>query len=147
MPTDGKNCRKCFIENCSKCSGTKKNNICSICMEPYNPIYDKKKKIKSCKKFCEIGEKCSKCNEDKCINCNPGYILEKGECIINHSFKAVFQTEHLKENIILINKEFTKDIVELIIDSEKVKPSYNYTFAKKGMHSVIMLLNNECLET
>ena len=125
----------------------KKNNICSICMEPYNPIYDKKKKIKSCKKFCEIGEKCSKCNEDKCINCNPGYILEKGECIINHSFKAVFQTEYIKENIILINKEFTKDIVELIIDSEKVKPSYNYTFAKKGMHSVIMLLNNECLET
>ena len=43
MPTDGKKCRKCFIENCSKCSGTKKNNICSICMEPYNPIYDKKK--------------------------------------------------------------------------------------------------------
>lgn len=149
MPTNDKNCQKCSIENCSKCSGDKKNNICLSCMKSFNPVFDRKKRITSCMKVCEIGqnEKCLTCKKNVCGSCNIGYVLVKGNCILNHSFKAVYKTNHKKETINLINKIYFNDIVGLIIDNKKVSPSYNFTFPRKGEHSVIMLLNDENLIT
>ena len=136
IPTDskGKQCQKCSIENCSKCSGTKKNNICTSCMEFYMPIFDKKKRIKSCNKI----------NVDKC---NQGYKLIKGKCILNYSFEGIYRVNHKKENINLINKNYAKDILELIIDNQNVTPSYNHTFLKKGEHIIKMLLNLENMDS
>ena len=152
MPTDdtGDNkCLKCSVENCSKCSGNKKKNICSSCMASFMPIYSKKKHIKNCVKMCEEGEneKCLKCKENECRSCNIGYKLKKGKCILNHSIKAIFKTNHKKENIILINKNYINDIVELIIDDENVTPSYNHTFPTKGKHKVFMSLKNDSLDS
>ena len=70
-------------------------------MKSFIPIFDKHKNIKSCVKSCEIGEneKCLKCYKDKCRKCNQGYKLDKGKCILNHSFKAIYRTSKIKENI------------------------------------------------
>ena len=149
IPTDDKKkkCQKCSLENCSKCSGDKKNNVCLSCIASYTPIYDKHKKIKKCTKVCETGEneKCNKCDKNECVSCNIGYKLIKGNCIANYSFDAVYQTYHKNEKILLINKKYRDDIIELIIDNNKVKPSYNYTFPNKGKHNIKVLLNNDNL--
>lgn len=146
MPTDGKGkrkCLKCTIDGCSKCDGTSKKNQCLSCMDNYLPIYGKRKKIKNCVKKCEEGdnEKCLTCGKDVCKSCNLGYKLENGKCLLNYSLKATFRTELKKENINLINKAYSSDIIELIIDGKKVPPSYNYTFNKNGEHNILMSLN------
>ena len=152
LPNDSteNKCKKCTIENCSECSGSKEFDICTSCMESFTPIYDKKKRIKSCIKKCQTGkeEKCLTCNSKmECSSCNPGYKLEEGKCIINYSFKAKYKTNRQKQNINLINKKYADNIVELIIDNQKVNSSYNHTFKKKGIHSVKMLLNTDGLDT
>jgi len=152
LPTDAKGkkkCQKCSVENCNKCYGTKKKNTCISCMESYTPIFDKKKRIKSCDKICEIGEneKCLTCHKNYCGSCNQGYKLVKGKCIINYSFKGVYKVNHKKENILLINKNYVNDTVELIIDNQNYTPSYNHTFSKKGLYNVMMLLNTENLDS
>ena len=131
IPTDNKNqtCQKCSIENCAKCSGTKDNDICTSCMESYMPIFDKKKRIKSCKK------------------CEQGYQLINGKCMINYTFEGIYKVYHKKENINLINKNYANDIVELIIDNQNITPSYNYTFLKKGEYDVKMLLDLENIDS
>ena len=48
VPTDDKKkkkCRKCSVENCVQCKGTKKANYCTACKEPYKLVYNKKKKM------------------------------------------------------------------------------------------------------
>ena len=142
-------CQKCSIENCDKCYGNKIINICSSCMSSYLPILDKKKRIERCIKMCETGEneKCLICNKNKCDSCNLGYKLVKGKCLLNYSFKALYKIENEKENIILINKKYSKSIIELIIDKQKVIPSFNHTFKKIGGHVVTMLLNNNDLDS
>ena len=156
LPTDDNNkqCEKCSIENCSKCSGTKQINMCTLCKENYMPIYKKNnnKVIKDCVESCEIGEneKCLTCDKNKknlCGNCNFGYKLEKGKCILYHSFKAIYNTYGKNESIILINKNYLNNIKKLIIDNGEIKPTYNYTFSKSGAHNVYMLLNANNLES
>ena len=94
MPTDAKKnkCRKCSVENCSECSGSRSKNICLKCKSLYAATYDKKKRIKTCEKICEVGdkEKCLKCEKNECIKCNSGYKLKDGKCILdadNHKNK------------------------------------------------------------
>ena len=144
IPTDVKvkKCLKCPMEGCSKCAGDSKLTVCLSCMASYTPVFGKKKRINSCMKTCEKGvdEKCLTCNKLECGSCNIGYNLVKGKCILNHSLKATFVTNLDKENIMLINKNYVNDIVELFIDGQKVPPSYNHTFPKKGGHNIIMSL-------
>jgi len=78
---------------------------------------------KSKKSFCESGEneKCKTCDEyNYCDSCNPGYKLvkEKGECIVNYSFKAIYQTEKPNEKVNLLG-DFNFIIEEMIIDGKK----------------------------
>jgi surface protein len=137
-------CLKCSLKGCSKCTGDSKHNLCLSCKEPFSPILDKEKKIKSCMKTCQKGEneKCFTCDKTKCGSCNVGYKLIKGECVLNHSLKAIFITNHKKENIMLINKTYANNIVELFIDGQNVTPSYNHTFLKKGEHNILMSLKH-----
>ena len=57
--------------------------------------------------LCEIGEneKCAFCdkNINKCIKCNPGYLLSNNKCIINYSFKLLYKTSKDNETISLSN--------------------------------------------
>ena len=78
--------------------------------------------------------------ENKCLKCTNGYKLLNGECIINYSFKAIYKSKVRNENINLFN--ISNDyILEMIIDDKYVKPSKNYTFFKKGLHTLYVLLN------
>ena len=150
-------CIKCQTENCAKCSGTTKNNICTKCQEDFIPVYEEKnnnnnKLIKACVKNSDISEIEKKSSNDKNdinvgVNCNIGFKLENGKCILNYSFKAIYKTHKNEETIILIHKNYINEIIELIIDNKNVTPSYNYTFSKGGEHEVLMLLNTNNLET
>ena len=55
---------------------------------------------------CEIGEeeKCLSCDSDNitCISCNLGYKLLNGKCILNYSFKEIYQINNENEIITLI---------------------------------------------
>ena len=148
-PTNGPKCKKCSIENCLDCSGDKKHDVCNICKKSFKPIYDKNKQIKSCTKACETGkdEKCLKCKKNKCSDCNTGYKLMAGKCILNHSIKAIFKTNKKSLETILMNKKYEKNIIELIIDDKEVKPSYKYTFNKNGKHIVFILINTLDLDS
>ncbi len=91
---------------------------------------------------CQKGdeEKCLTCNKNKCGSCNKGYKLENGECLINHSFRAVYHTNTENQTIDLIN--FPLDIIsEMILDNENIEKSKNFTFKSKGDHKLYVLLN------
>ena len=81
-----KNCKKCSIENCIECFGSKLKDICIKCDPEFKGIYIDNK-IESCDIPCEEGvnEKCKQCDNDKskCLSCNDGYYLpefEKNKC-------------------------------------------------------------------
>ena len=141
--SEKKECQKCPIENCAECKGNKNENYCISCKESFYLFYDTKKGNKICVEMCEKGEneKCLTCEKNKCGSCNKGYLLINGKCLLNFSFKALYKTSNENENINLINKNYLNDIIELIIDGIEITPSYNYTFNKKGLHNVTMLLN------
>ena len=97
---------------------------------------------KSKKRICELGEneKCNTCDEyNYCDSCNPGYKLvkEKGECIVNYSFKAIYKTETPNQEVNLLGN-FAFIIEEMIIDGKKVDISRKYTFELNGTHSVLV---------
>ena len=73
-------------------------------MSGFIPIYGNEI-ITSCQYHCEIGkeEKCLSCDSDNitCTSCNLGYKLLNGKCILNYSFKAVYQTNSENEKISL----------------------------------------------
>ena len=83
-----KDCQKCSLEGCIKCSGTYNNNICTDCGNLVSVIENGK--IIKCntpsknKILCEIGqeEKCLTCVENKkeCKTCNIAYKLVEGKC-------------------------------------------------------------------
>ena len=70
-------------------------------------------------------------DKNKCLECSFEYKLSEGECIINYSFKAIYATKKINENIKLINN-IPNDITEMIIDGKEVKPCNNFTFKSKG---------------
>ena len=79
-------------------------------------------------------------DNNKCLKCSFGYKLLDGECVINYSFKAIYVTKKINENIKLINN-IPNDITEMIIDGKEVKPCKNFTFKSKGQHIVYVLIN------
>jgi len=92
-----KNCRKCSIENCIECYGSKQKDICIKCNPDLRGIYINNK-IESCEIPCEegINDKCKKCFKytNICLSCNDGYYLpEFGEnicqkCSINNCLEC-----------------------------------------------------------
>ena len=95
------------------------------------------------KSTCELGvdEKCKTCDQyNYCDSCNPGYKLENGACIINYSFKTLYQTQKENQRVNLLG-EFKFIIEEMIIDGKKVDPCRKYTFESIGLHSVYVLVD------
>ena len=93
-------------------------------------------------------DKCITYNENKteCIDCDLGYKLYEGECIINYSFKAIYATKKRKENIYLINY-IPNDIIEMVVDGKEVKPCKNFTFEDKGKHIIYVLIDISSVES
>ena len=88
---------------------------------------------------CEEGEeeKCSKCENNKCISCNPQYRLIDGICKATFSFRAIYKTEDYSENIFFIEPKFKDRIISMNIDGKvEVEPYLNYTFLSPGNHIV-----------
>ena len=75
-------CKKCSIENCTKCYGTQIMDVCISCNSNNIAIY-KNNKIAKCEIPCEIGrnEKCLECDQNNniCSSCNEGYYLPEDD--------------------------------------------------------------------
>ena len=150
VPTGYQQCYKCSILNCSKCEGDINNDKCLSCMNSTIPFYDEQMIIKKCSKGCEKGEneKCLTCWGEKCGSCHKGYNLVNGKCILNYSIRGMYKSSIDNENILLINKNYVKYIREIIIDGKTIKKiSYNFTFRKAGIHTLIILLNTTNLDS
>ena len=73
---------------------------------------------------CVTGEgNCLKCDEatNTCVACELGYKLEDGECILYHSFKAVYKTDKKDQKINLIAYFGKYDILDIMIDGAKTE--------------------------
>ena len=70
-------------------------------------------------------------SENKANECELGYKLVDGKCVINYSFKAEYETHKDNEKMELTESLKPEVILELIIDGENVKPTNNYVFQKK----------------
>jgi len=150
IPTNDKTeCKKCSVNYCIKCSGNTRRNTCQQCHEMYAPVRDRFDRIKECVRSCEKGidYKCVTCSGEQCGSCNQGYILFKGKCLDNFSIKGFYRTKEDNQSVILINKPYAKYIKELIVDGESAKASLSVTFPKKGEHIVLMILNDNELES
>ena len=81
--------------------------------------------------------------KDKSLNqeCDIGYKLVDGKCVINYSFKAEYDTFRDIEQVELIKEIGPEAIKELIIDGFEIRPVTKYIFQKKGPHTVYMLLD------
>lgn len=82
LPSDDEQkikCKKCSVEGCRSCYGTKNSDTCTECYSHLRPIFENSI-IKQCTNYkCTTGpnEKCLTCDRDKdiCGSCNPGYYL------------------------------------------------------------------------
>ena len=70
-------------------------------------------------------------------NCEPGYKVVDGKCVINHSIRADYYTEQDNEKIEIIHQ--LPISMEITIDGQKVEPNKEYIFPKKGNHTVFFL--------
>ena len=144
-----KDCQKCSIEGCIKCSGTYNNNICTDCGSLISVL--EKGKIIKCnapsknKISCEIGEedKCLTCveNKNECKTCNIAYKLVEGKCKPDFFMKAVYLTKQDDDKIDIIS---SYSIVEHIItEGNKTKmSSTSYQFKKAGYNTVYFQFQN-----
>ena len=65
LPNDDskKNCEKCSLDNCKKCSGSIESNICIDCQQNFFPFIENKK-IKAC--VCNLEDiNCLECDKKK----------------------------------------------------------------------------------
>ena len=151
LSNDDMTCKKCSLDNCEKCEDNDGNrNICTSCIKSFTPIYENNV-IKSCDYTCNITDENSCLSFDiinkNCLSCDIGYKLKDGKCFLNYSFKAVYQTQKLNENIQLINSSYIKDIIEITVNEIKIIPTNNYTFPNPGEHIVYFLIkDNETTE-
>ena len=99
--------------------------------------------------LCDIGdnEKCLTCNQKECGSCNLGYKLDKGKCIIDHTMMLTYETKNRNEFIDIINEDYVQFIDTLIIDKQKINPTYKYIFPDIGEHVVTILLNTNELNS
>lgn len=73
LPNDsnGKNCEKCLLNNCRKCSGSLNENIYEECKSNFFSIKENEA-IKSCEQLCNLDANCLDCNNqtNHCNSCN-----------------------------------------------------------------------------
>ena len=144
IPSDDftlKDCQKCSLEGCAKCSGTYSNNICNDCGE-LTSLYENGKIIKcntNSKNMCDIGdeEKCLTCveNKNECKTCNVAYVLKDGKCSPDYFLKVEYLTKQKDDKIKIINDY---SIVKYIITEGKktTLDSINYQFKEEGNQTV-----------
>ena len=132
-------CQKCSVENCFFCQGTKLSNTCYSCKYYLEPLI-RKGKIISCDYTCETGEK-EKCatfsKENICSSCNDNYVLFKGKCFLDYSFRAIYNTGNDNQKISLIGNPDIYKISKMKI-GEKVlmNPPSIYQFPSASNHNV-----------
>ena len=83
-------CFPCKLSNCQKCEGNKNNDICTQCINGFNPEYNDKKEIINCalnhvkstiylinEEHTSCGENCLDCDiiGKKCSKCKTGYFI------------------------------------------------------------------------
>ena len=56
--------------------------------------------------------------------------------------RDIYYSHEENNNIQLINNIYVNYILEMIVDGNKIEPTYNYTFQEKGNHTVYFLINN-----
>ena len=143
-----KDCQKCSLEGCAKCSGTVSNNICTDCGDLIS-VYENGKIIKcsvNTKSICDIGseEKCLSCveNKNECQTCNIAYKLDKGKCVPDYFLAVIYLTKQKEDKIKIIN---SYSIVEHIITEGKkiTLDSVNYEFKEEGNQTVYFQFKNE----
>ena len=88
IPKDDENkqkCKKCSLENCAVCEGTKNNDKCILCGSSFYPSYEKDTITKCSKDNFETREKenCFSFNKEinQCSTCLPGYFLPEEDTI------------------------------------------------------------------
>ena len=132
-------CQKCSIGNCSFCQGTKLSNTCYSCKNYLEPLI-RNEKIVSCDYTCKTGEKekCATCSKENiCSSCNDDFMLFKGKCFLDYSFRATYYTDKDNQTIRLIGHPDIYKINKMKINEEIFKnPSSNYTFHFAGNHTV-----------
>ena len=79
--------------------------------------------------------------------CDIGYKLENGKCVINYSFKATYETFKDIEQINFTKTLSPEMILDLIIDGEKIRQNNKHIFQKKGIHSVYILLDLDKIDS
>ena len=89
----------------------------------------------------------AKDTSNKLPECDIGYKLQNNECIINYSFKAVYETYKDIEQIDLTKNLSPEMVLELIIDGERERPNNKFVFQKKGKHLVYILLDMNKIDT
>ena len=137
-------CQKCPVANCSFCQGTKLSNTCHSCKYYLEPLI-RNGKIISCDYTCETGEKekCAICSKENiCSSCNDGYILFKGKCLLDYSFRATYYTKQTNQTTKLIGHPDLYKIKEMRIGEEVfINPPSNYKFPSAGNHTVDILID------
>ena len=152
LPEDNEsqfNCKKCSIENCKECKGSKSENKCINCKNNFIPVYDENDKnlIISCNSPCEIGgdEKCKTCDEtgNKCGSCNTLHVLEKGKCSAEYTIKATYNYQK-NNHIKLFETRFVKIKAKMIVNGNiteiNLVDNY-YSFNEEGENTVYLYLN------
>ena len=133
-----KNCFECSVKDCVNCVGGLGGDICTSCGY-LTPIYENKEII-SCNYTSEEGEKekCLTCDKEKnrCLACNPSYILVNGKCYFDCSITAIYKTNEKDEKIEIINSLYIDSIAEIKIDDKNENPCSNYTFPEPGEHII-----------
>ena len=92
-------------------------------------------------------ENSSKDTSNKLPECDIGYKLQNNECVINYSFKALYETYKDIEQIDFAKTLSPEMILELIIDGEKKRPNNKFVFQNKGKHLVYILLDMNKIDT
>ena len=101
------------------------------------PIYEDNK-IKYCEYPCypEDKDKClSYSNNNGCLSCDIWCKLINGKCIANYSFKVVYFSKTVNENIQLINSKYINDIKDMIYNNS-ISPSSSFSFPNIGNHTI-----------
>jgi len=82
-----------------------------------------------------------------CLPINTGYKKEikkriLSEIIDSYSFKAIYSTSSDNQVVTLFNETYTKDIIEISLDNEKIPISSTYTFPNSGNHTLYFIMNS-----
>ena len=139
-PTYYYSCKECEMPGCISYKPNSNTCICNECVVGSDPIRNNiDNELISCYKGCDIGEleKCKSCSDEegKCGECNDGFTLNtEGKCIGDFHMFAKYRTTSKNEYVELMS--YTT-IIKMAINGTFIdNPTYYYTFALPGEHSI-----------